>query len=176
MNSEEVTIISIAGNQNAGKTTLIRTLIPELKKRGYRVGTLKYNIKEFKIDHEGKDTYKYYHSGADSIALTSQDEIAIIKRVTDPPKISEFIAKYLNDVNIVFVEGYRGDDYPRTKDAEDFPRIKIVDSKETKTDRNDPDNELILIKENLDTKRFSTEDTNKALDFIENIIHLKREK
>jgi molybdopterin-guanine dinucleotide biosynthesis protein B len=167
MNSEEVTIISIIGKQNAGKTTLIRTLIPELKERGHRVGTLKYNIKEFKIDHEGKDTYKYYHSGADSIALTSQDEIAIIKKVTDPPGISEIITKYLNDVNIVLVEGYRGDDYPR---------IKIVDSKETETGRNDPDNELILIKENLETKRFSTEDTNKALDFIENIIHLKRKK
>ncbi len=165
MNSEEVTIISIAGKQNAGKTTLIRTLIPELKERGHRVGTLKYNIKEFKIDHEGKDTYKYYHSGADSIALTSQDEIAVIKRVTDPPWISEIIAKYLNDVNIVFVEGYRGDDYPR---------IKIIDLEET--DRNDQDNELILIRENLETKCFSTEDTNRALDFIENIIHLKRKK
>ena len=162
MNSEEVTIISIIGKKNAGKTTLIRTLIPELKERGHRVGTLKYNIKEFRVDHEGKDTYKYYHSGADSIALTSQDEIAIIKRVTDPPGISEIIAKYLNDVNIVFVEGYKGDDYPS---------IKIVESKETETD-----NELILIREDLETKCFSTEDTNKALDFIENIIHLKRKK
>ena len=167
MNSEEVTIISIVGKKNAGKTTLIRTLIPELKERGHRVGTLKYNIKEFKIDHEGKDTYKYYHLGADSIALTSQDEIAVIKRVTDPPGTSEFIAKYLNDVNIVLIEGYRGGDYPR---------IKIVDSKETKIDSNDPDNELILIRGDLETKHFSTEDTNKALDFIENIIHLKRKK
>ncbi len=167
MNSEEVTIISIVGKKNAGKTTLIRTLIPELKERGYRVGTLKYNIKEFKIDHEGKDTYKYYHLGADSIALTSQDEIAVIKRVTDPPGTSEFVAKYLNDVNIVLIEGYRGGDYPR---------IKIVDSKETKIDSNDPDNELILIRGDLETKHFSTEDTNKALDFIENIIHLKRKK
>ena len=167
MNSEEVIIISIAGKQNAGKTTLIRTLIPKLKERGHRVGTLKYNIKEFKIDHEGKDTYKYYHLGADSIALTSQDEIAVIKRVTDPPGTSEFIAKYLNDVNIVLIEGYRGGDYPR---------IKIVDSKETKIDSNDPDNELILIRGDLETKHFSTEDTNKALDFIENIIHLKRKK
>ena len=40
MNSEEVTIISIAGKQNAGKTTLIRTLIPELKERVHRVRTL----------------------------------------------------------------------------------------------------------------------------------------
>ena len=167
MNSEEVIIISIVGKKNAGKTTLIRTLIPELKERGYRVGTLKYNIKEFKIDHEGKDTYKYYHLGADSIALTSQDEIAVIKRVTDPPGTSEFITKYLNDVNIVLIEGYRGGDYPR---------IKIVDSKETKIDSNDPDNELILIRGDLETKHFSTEDTNKALDFIENIIHLKRKK
>ena len=167
MNSEEVIIISIVGKKNAGKTTLIRTLIPELKERGHRVGTLKYNIKEFKIDHEGKDTYKYYHLGADSIALTSQDEIAVIKRVTDPPGTSEFIAKYLNDVNIVLIEGYRGGDYPR---------IKIVDSKETKIDSNDPDNELILIRGDLETKHFSTEDTNKALDFIENIIHLKRKK
>jgi molybdopterin-guanine dinucleotide biosynthesis protein B len=167
MNSEEVIIISIVGKKNAGKTTLIRTLIPELKERGYRVGTLKYNIKEFKIDHEGKDTYKYYHLGADSIALTSQDEIAVIKRVTDPPGTSEFVAKYLNDVNIVLIEGYRGGDYPR---------IKIVDSKETKIDSNDPDNELILIRGDLETKHFSTEDTNKALDFIENIIHLKRKK
>jgi molybdopterin-guanine dinucleotide biosynthesis protein B len=167
MNSEEVIIISIVGKKNAGKTTLIKTLIPELKERGYRVGTLKYNIKEFKIDHEGKDTYKYYHLGADSIALTSQDEIAVIKRVTDPPGTSEFVAKYLNDVNIVLIEGYRGGDYPR---------IKIVDSKETKIDSNDPDNELILIRGDLETKHFSTEDTNKALDFIENIIHLKRKK
>ena len=170
MNSEKATIISIAGKKNAGKTTLIRTLIPELKERGHRVGTLKHNIKEFRVDHEGKDTYKYYHSGADSIALTSQDEIAVIKRVTDPPEISEIITKYLNDVNIVFVEGYRGEDYPRTKDAEDFPRIKIIDSKEAETDRNDPDNEIILIREDLETKCFSTGDTNKALDFIENII------
>jgi len=161
MNSEKATIISIAGKKNAGKTTLIRTLIPELKERGHRVGTLKHNIKEFRVDHEGKDTYKYYHSGADSIALTSQDEIAIIKKVTDPPGTSEFIAKYLNDVNIVLVEGYRGEDYPR---------IKIVDSKETETGSNDPGNELILIRENLETEHFSTEDTNKALDFIENII------
>lgn len=167
MNSEKVIIISIVGKKNAGKTTLIKTLIPELKERGYRVGTLKYNIKEFKIDHEGKDTYKYYHLGADSIALTSQDEIAVIKRVTDPPGTSEFVAKYLNDVNIVLIEGYRGGDYPR---------IKIVDSKETKIDSNDPDNELILIRGDLETKHFSTEDTNKALDFIENIIHLKRKK
>ena len=164
MNSEAVTIISIAGKQNAGKTTLITTLIPKLKQHGYRVGTLKYNIKEFKVDHEGKDTYKYFHSGADSVVITSQDKIAVIKRSTNPPVTSEIIKKYLNDVNLVLVEGYRGEDYPR---------IRIIDSKETKTDEKAGVNELILINEKLKTNGFSIEDTNKALDFIENIIQCK---
>ncbi len=158
MNSKDITIISIAGKQNSGKTTLIRKLIPKLKERGHSVGTLKYNIKEFEIDHEGKDSYKYFHSGADSVALSSQDKVAVIKRVANPPKINEIIKRYLNDVGIVLVEGYR---------AEDYPKIKIIDSRETKIVKKDSDNELLLIKEGLKTNHFSAKDINKALDFIE---------
>ena len=157
MSSKEVTIISIAGKQNAGKTTLIKDLIPKLKKQGYRVGTLKYNIKKFNIDHEGKDTYKYYHSGADSVALSSENEIAIMKKVANPPTLNEIIETHLNDVNVVLVEGYRGDDYPG---------IKIVDTQETQT-VSDSDNELVLINEKLETKRFSEKNVEKALGFIE---------
>ncbi len=124
MNSEDVTIISIVGKQNAGKTTLIKDLIPKLKEQGYRVGTLKYNIRKFDIDHEGKDTYMYFHSGADSVALSSENEIAVMKKVANPPTLHEIIETHLNDVNVVLVEGYREDDYPR---------IRIIDSQETKT-------------------------------------------
>lgn len=161
MNSEDVTIISIVGRQNAGKTTLLTELIPGLRERGHKVGTLKYNIREFEIDHEGKDSYKYFDSGADSVALSSQDKVAIIKRVSNPPLLPEIIERYLNDVRIVLVEGYREDGYPR---------IRIIDPQETKTVKNDSGNELLLIKENPETKRFSARDIKKALDFIENIL------
>ena len=157
MNSKDVTIISIAGGKNAGKTTLINDLIPKLKECGHTVGTLKYNISKFDIDHKGKDTYKYFHSGADSIALTSQDKLAVVKRLSNPLKLNEIIETHLNNVRIVLVEGYRENDYPG---------IRIIDSQESKTVKEDSDNELILVKENLKTKRFSTKDINKALDFI----------
>ena len=162
MNSKDVTIISIAGKQNAGKTTLIRELIPKLKERGYRVGTLKYNIREFEIDHEGKDTYKYFHSGADTVALSSQDEVAVIKRVKNSPQINEIIEKYFNDVNIMLVEGCGSGDYPG---------IKIVDAQKMEADGNNSDNnELLLVRENLNMGYFSEKDMNKALDFVEDII------
>jgi len=157
MSSEDVTIISIAGKQNTGKTTLIRDLIPKLKEHGYTVGTLKYNIRKFDIDHEGKDTYKYYHSGADSVALSSQDTLAVVKKVPEPLKLNEIIETHLHDVSFVLVEGYRKDDYPT---------IRIVDTQETKTVK-DSDKELLLIKDNPETKRFSAKNVKKALDFIE---------
>lgn len=158
MNSEDVTIISIAGKQNAGKTTLIKDLIPKLKEQGYRVGTLKYNIRKFDIDHEGKDTYRYYHSGADSVAISSQNEFVVMKKTVNPLTLHEIKETHFNDVDVVLVEGYREDDYPR---------IRIVDPQDTKTVITDSQNELLLVKENLESRCFSIEDINKALDFIE---------
>ncbi|GAX61055.1 hypothetical protein SCALIN_C17_0088 [Candidatus Scalindua japonica] len=156
MNSKDVTIITIVGKQNAGKTTLLGDLIPKLKEHGYTVGTLKYNIRKFDIDHDGKDTYKYYHSGADSVALSSQNKVAVIKKTARPLTLHEIIDTHLNDVSIVLVEGYREGDYPR---------IRITDSLEVESD-----NELLLIKENPETGRFSEKDINRALDFIKNIL------
>ena len=158
MNSDDVTIISIVGKQNAGKTTLIRDLIPKLKEHGYTVGTLKYNIRKFDIDHEGKDTYKYYHSGADSVAISSQNEVVIMKKLANPPTLHDIIKTYLNDVSIVLVEGYREDDYPR---------IRIIGPQEEV--KSNSDNELLLIKENLEDRRFSVKDVDNTLDFIEKI-------
>jgi molybdopterin-guanine dinucleotide biosynthesis protein B len=158
MNSEDVTIISIVGKQNAGKTTLIKDLIPKLKEQGYRVGTLKYNIRKFDIDHEGKDTYRYYHSGADSVAISSQNEFVVMKKTVNPLTLHEIIEAHFNDVDVVLVEGYREDDYPR---------IRIVVPQDTKTVITDSQNELLLVKENLVNRCFSIEDINKALDFIE---------
>lgn len=157
MSSKDVTIISIAGKQNAGKTTLISNLIPKLKKQGYRVGTLKYNIRKFNIDHEGKDTYKYSHSGADSVAISSQNEIAVMKKSTNPFTLQEIIETHFNDVNVMLVEGYREDDYPR---------IKIVDTQKMQT-VSGSDNELVLINDKQETKFFSEKNVEKALDFIE---------
>ncbi len=158
MSSKDVTIISIAGKQNAGKTTLLKDLIPKLKEQGYRVGTLKYNIRKFDIDHEGKDTYKYSNSGADSVAISTQSEFVVMKKTAKPLTLHEIIEAHFNDVDIVLVEGYREDDYPR---------IRIIDLQDTKTVKTDAKNELLLVNEKSENRCFSIENLNKALDFIE---------
>jgi molybdopterin-guanine dinucleotide biosynthesis protein MobB len=51
-----IPIISIVGKSDAGKTTLIEKLVVELKRRGYRVATIKHDAHQFEIDHPGKDS------------------------------------------------------------------------------------------------------------------------
>ncbi len=158
MSSKDVTIISIAGKQNAGKTTLLKDLIPKLKEHGHRVGTLKYNIRKFDIDHEGKDTYKYSNSGADSVAISTQSEFVVMKKTANPLTLHEIIEAHFNDVDVVLVEGYREDGYPR---------IRIIDPQDTNTVKTDPENELLLVNEKTENSCFSTDNINRAKDFIE---------
>ena len=158
MSSKDVTIISIAGKQNAGKTTLIKDLIPKLKEHGYRVGTLKYNIRKFDIDHEGKDTYKYSSSGADSVAISTQSEFVVMKKTAKPLTLQEIIEAHFSDVDVVLVEGYREDDYPR---------IRIIDPQDTNAVKTDSENELLLVNEKTENSCFSINGINRARDFIE---------
>ena len=158
MNSEEATIISIAGKQNAGKTTLLKDLIPKLKEQGYRVGTLKYNIRKFDIDHEGKDTYKYSSSGADSVAISTQSEFVVMKKTANPLTLHEIIEAHFNDVDVVLVEGYREDGYPR---------IRIIDPQDTNRVKTDSENELLLVNEKTENRCFSIDGINRAMNFIE---------
>ena len=158
MNSEEATIISIAGKQNAGKTTLLKDLIPKLKEQGYRVGTLKYNIRKFDIDHEGKDTYKYSSSGADSVAISTQSEFVVMKKTAKPLTLQEIIEAHFSDVDVVLVEGYREDGYPR---------VRIIDPQDTNAVKTDSENELLLVNEKTENSCFSIDGINRARDFIE---------
>lgn len=105
---KDIPVVLIIGKQNVGKTTLIGLIIPRLKKRGYRVGTIKYNIPHFEIDHEGKDTYRHYQAGADIVSISSAKKLAIIKRVGKrSPAIKDIIRDNYQDADIVLVEGYK---------------------------------------------------------------------
>lgn len=111
--SKAIPVVSIIGKQNTGKTTLIEILIPLLKKKGYRVGTIKYNIPSFQIDYEGKDTHRHYEAGANVVSISSPQKMAIVKRIRGkPPSIKTLIESNYRDTDIILVEGYKRWNYP----------------------------------------------------------------
>ena len=111
MNPDIPPIVSIVGRSNSGKTTLIEKLIPELKRRGYRIGTIKHTHHAPDIDRPGKDTSRHSAAGADTVMLASSGRVAMIKQ-TDAEGI-DALAGYFNDVDLLMTEGYKREPKPK---------------------------------------------------------------
>jgi molybdopterin-guanine dinucleotide biosynthesis protein B len=99
-------IVSIVSKKRSGKTTLLERLIPELGRRGYRIGTVKHDTHGFDIDHEGKDTWRHKQSGAASVVISSPWKLSLIKDVDQEPDLDHIAATYFADVDLVLTEGY----------------------------------------------------------------------
>jgi molybdopterin-guanine dinucleotide biosynthesis protein MobB len=108
-----ISAVSIVGKSNSGKTTLIEKLIRELKKRGYRVATIKHNRHGFDIDHEGKDSWRHKKAGAQITVIASPIQVAVIEDTERDYEISELIENYIHDVDIVLVEGFKDNRFPK---------------------------------------------------------------
>jgi len=100
-------IISIVGRSDSGKTTLIERLVPELARRGYRVGTVKHDVHGFDIDHPGKDSYRHFQSGSAVTVISSPTKVAMVRKVSNELRLDEIVHRYLADVDLVLTEGYK---------------------------------------------------------------------
>ena len=100
-------VISIVSKKNSGKTTLLEKLIPELKQRGLRVGTIKHDTHGFEIDHEGKDTWRHKRAGASTVVISSPWKISLIKDVDEELTIDAIVEQYFTDSDLVITEGYK---------------------------------------------------------------------
>ena len=70
-----VAILSIVGKSKSGKTTLVEKIIAELKRRNYRVATIKHHSHPgFEIDHPGKDSWRHAQAGSDHAVVAAPDK------------------------------------------------------------------------------------------------------
>jgi len=102
-----IPIISFVGKSGSGKTTLLEKLIPELRRRGYRVATVKRHAHPgFEIDVPGKDTWRHAQAGSDHVIIAAPDKIASIRRLERELTLDE-IAASVSDVDLILTEGFK---------------------------------------------------------------------
>ena len=104
-------VISIVGKSESGKTTLIERLIPEFKRRGYRIGIVKHAHHGFDMDRKGKDSYRHRQAGADTVMIASPGQIAMIKNVAG--ECLDDLLPYFNDMDLLITEGFKSDRAPK---------------------------------------------------------------
>jgi len=108
-----VPIICIVGASDSGKTTFLEKLIPLIRDRGYRVGTIKHDAHGFEMDRKGKDTWRHRFAGAQTIAISSPTQVASIRGTTDELSLEELAARYFWQEDIILTEGYKRSNYPK---------------------------------------------------------------
>lgn len=104
-------MISFVGHSGSGKTTLIVKLIPELKRRGYRVGTVKHTHHEPETRDKGKDSARHKAAGAETVIFASSRRIFLVKEMSgDDP---EALLPYFHDMDLVITEGFKRKNRPK---------------------------------------------------------------
>jgi len=99
--------VAVVGRSGSGKTTLIEALIPELARRGRRVGAVKHTHHAFDLDPSGKDSWRLFHAGAPVVAFSSTAQLVVMRHLEREASLEDVIARYFTDVDLVLVEGYK---------------------------------------------------------------------
>lgn len=106
-------VISIIGYSKSGKTTLIEQLIPELTRRGFRIGTVKHAPHDFDMDQKGKDGARHLLAGAEATIVAGPDGLAIFKKGEGAGLSLDRLQGYFSDMDLVVSEGYKKDNKPK---------------------------------------------------------------
>jgi molybdopterin-guanine dinucleotide biosynthesis protein B len=107
-------IIGLAGWSGSGKTTLITKVVPRLIARGCRVSTLKHAHHGFDLDQPGKDSFVHRAAGATEVVISSAKRFAILHELREEPEWDlPDLLKKLSPVDLVLVEGYKRDAFPK---------------------------------------------------------------
>lgn len=103
-------VFGLAGWSGSGKTTLVVKLIPELRRRGVSVSTIKHAHHEFDVDQPGKDSYEHRKAGASEVLVASANRFALMRehRGAAEPTLDALLAR-LAPVDLVIVEGFKRD-------------------------------------------------------------------
>jgi len=153
-------IVLFVGYSGSGKTTLLEKLIPELTRRGLRVGTIKHDVHGFEMDQPGKDSWRHKHAGAAASIISSPYQIGEVMDVDHDHSLDE-LAPLLSHVDIILTEGYKREHKPK---IEVF-RPEVRDDPLCKGDKD----LLALVSDSpvdLGVPRYLTDDVEGVADFL----------
>ncbi len=105
-------VINIVGRgRGTGKTSIIEYLTRKLSDKNFQVATIKH-ISTGTFDTPNKDTWRHFKAGAVSVIALTSGEIIYIKK-TEKPDLTQAIELIDEEVDIVFVEGFKDSAYPK---------------------------------------------------------------
>lgn len=122
-----VPILSIVGRSNSGKTTLLEKVIPELTRRGWRIGTIKHHFHgPVEVDVPGKDSWRHKRAGARAVALSAPETLFVVRDTAGELPLELIAHQALFEVDLILTEGFKSGSAPKievSRAAQDAPLL-----------------------------------------------------
>lgn len=103
-------VILFVGYSGGGKTHLIEKAVRALSGAGVELGVLKHvhSAHPLDFDRKGKDTWRFYKSGAKMVIASHREGMTVMKRLVSRPAFGKEVLKEFGEAGIgcVFVEGF----------------------------------------------------------------------
>jgi molybdopterin-guanine dinucleotide biosynthesis protein MobB len=109
-------VVCIVGKKNSGKTTLAVALLAELKRRGFRVASIKHGHHAFETDQPGRDSWRHFNEGdAEATIMAGEGKIALVMRMDGEPDPRQLVRDFYTGrgYDMVLIEGYKQGPFPR---------------------------------------------------------------
>jgi molybdopterin-guanine dinucleotide biosynthesis protein B len=109
-------VICIIGRKNSGKTETTVALGAELKRRGYRVMSVKHGH-GFQLDEPGRDSWRHRHEGGvfRTVLAGPADFGVIGSWPGEEMGLTEIVQRFLWDAEIVLAEGFKSAPQPKVE-------------------------------------------------------------
>ncbi|MCG8709639.1 molybdopterin-guanine dinucleotide biosynthesis protein B [Brenneria sp. 4F2] len=110
MNPDHPQLLAITAYSGTGKTTLLKAVIPILKRSGIRVGLIKHTHHNMDIDTPGKDSYELRKAGAEQTMVVSNRRWALMTETPDQRHLDlQGLAAKMDStsLDLILVEGFK---------------------------------------------------------------------
>lgn len=109
-----IPIISVIGKDKPQKTAAVIDIVRELKRRGYKVGTVKHHAHgDFSFDVPGKASYRHGEAGASETAVSGPTMLGYIRRHDRELSLTEITEFFSQDIDVIITEGYAREETPK---------------------------------------------------------------
>jgi molybdopterin-guanine dinucleotide biosynthesis protein MobB len=145
---------------NTGKTTLIESLVPELRARGLAVGVVKHHSHTSSFDVPGKDTFRMAAAGADVVVGISAVQVAVFRARDNTGTFEEAIYQHCAGMDLVLTEGYKRGPFPKIEVHREARSSELLCA---------PDEMLALVSDrtwDLPVHQFHPGNTSEIADFL----------
>jgi molybdopterin-guanine dinucleotide biosynthesis protein B len=101
-------VFGIVGWSGSGKTELLIKLLPEFKRRGFLVSTMKHTHHDFDMDKPGKDSFRHREAGAEEVLVASNKRWALMHELRGEPEPDmDFLIDQMTPVDLLLIEGFK---------------------------------------------------------------------